>query len=163
MSFASVLRAAGLALVLAAPMALAGCTLTPVHGGAGQIAPLALTYAEPNSRLEQVAYQALSARFDQGGPESPEVRLRVSTGATRLGLSATRSPVTERMITATLTYSVVQNGETLASGSRQASANYHTTGQTVADDAARAGAEEQAIRAAAETVRLALIAELGAR
>lgn len=163
MSFVSVLRTAGLALVLAAPMALAGCTLTPVHGNAGQVAPLALSYAEPNSRLEQVAYQALSARFDQGGPESPEVALRVSVGNTRLGVSATRSPVTERMITATVTYTLVQNGVTLASGSRQASANYHTTGQTVADDAARIGAEEQATRAAAETVRLALIAELGVR
>jgi hypothetical protein len=48
----------------------------------------------------------------------------------------------------------------LTSGRRDASVGYQTSGQYLADDFARAGAQEQAARAAAENVRLALIAAL---
>ena len=49
----------------------------------------------------------------------------------------------------------------MSAGTRSATAGYRTNGQIVADDAARAAAEEQAARSAAETIRLALLADLG--
>jgi LPS-assembly lipoprotein len=51
----------------------------------------------------------------------------------------------------------------VAGGTRSATTGYRTTGQSIADDAARTAAEEQAAKAAAETVRLALLAVLQAR
>ena len=161
MWFANAARAAGLALILAAPIALSGCTLTPVYGEAATAeAALALSYAEPASRLEQIVYQTLSDRLGGQSAGAPEFSARVSTSATRIGLSGVPSPVTDRQVVATISYRVA-NGETvLASGTRSATAGYQTTGQILADQAAQAGAEQQATRAAAETVRLALIAAL---
>lgn len=161
MWFASALRAAGLALVLSAPIALGGCTLTPVYGDAAATgAALALTYAEPSSRLEQIVYQELSGRLGTSGPGAPLFSANVAVSATSIGLSDVPSPVTDRQVVATITYSVTQGETILADGTRSATSGYQTTGQIVADQAAQKGAEEQATRAAAETVRLALIAAL---
>lgn len=164
MSFARVFRAAALALAVSAPVALAGCTLTPVYGDpAAARSNLALNYAEPETRLEQVVYQTLSARLNSTDTSAPVFSASVSAGASRLGVSEISSPLTDYLVTATINYTVTQNGTTLASGRRTGTASYQTTGQYVADDAARANAQEQAARAAAETVRLALIAELAAQ
>lgn len=161
MWFAEPFRAAALALVLAAPLALGGCTLTPVYGEAAVAGEaLALSYAEPQTRLEQVLYQTLSARLGRAETGAPEFSATVGTSATRIGLSSVPGPVSDRQVVATVTFSVVRDGAVLASGRRSATAGYQTTGQIVADQAALTGAEEQATRAAAETVRLALIAAL---
>lgn len=160
MSFASVFRAAALGLALSASLALSGCTLTPVYGDAAARSSLALSYAEPETRLEQVVYQTLSARLGSDDPSAPRFSATVSAGASRLGVSELSSPLTDYLVTATITYTVTQNGTTLASGRRTGTASYQTTGQYLADDTARANAQEQAARAAAEAVRLALIAAL---
>ena len=161
MWFADRLRAAGLALALAAPIALGGCTLTPVYGDAAATsAALALSYAEHDSRLEQIVYSELSGRLGAGNAGAPLFSARVAVSATGIGLSDVPSPVTDRQVVATISYNVTQDGVVLASGSRSATSGSPTTGQIVADQAARTGAEEQATRAAAGTVRLALIAAL---
>lgn len=161
MWFANALRAAGLALVLCAPFALGGCTLTPVYGDAAATnAALTLAYAEPSSRLEQIVYQELSGRFGTGGAGAPVFSASVAVSTTSIGLSDVPSPVTNQQVVATIAYSVTRDGVVLTSGSRSATSGYQTTGQIVADQAAQAGAQEQATRAAAETVRLALIAAL---
>ncbi|SDG22307.1 hypothetical protein [Pelagibacterium luteolum] len=136
--------------------------MTPVYGDAAATqSVLALTYAEPQSRLEQVFYRELSARLSAPhNPNAPELSARVSVSATRLGLSEVASPVVDRQIVANVTYSVTRDGAVIASGSRRASANYQTTGQIVGDDEARINAQEAAVRAAADMVRLALLAEL---
>lgn len=161
MSFASVFRAAALGFALSASLALSGCTLTPVYGDAAAArSSLALSYAEPETRLEQVVYQTLSARLGSDDPSAPRFSATVSAGVSRLGVSELSSPLTDYLVTATITYTVAQNGTTLTSGSRTGTASYQTTGQYLADDTARANAQEQAARAAAEAVRLALIAAL---
>lgn len=161
MWFADTFRSAGLALVLSAPIALAGCTLTPVYGDAAATNDaLALAYAEPGSRLEQVVYQQLSKRLGEGGPGAPVFSATVAISVTSIGLSDVPSPITDQQVVATIDYSVTRDDAIIASGARSASAGYQTTGQLVADQAAGAGAQEQATRAAADTVRLALIAAL---
>lgn len=164
MSFARVYRALCLGAALTAAVSLAGCTLTPVYGGAnGADARLALSYAEPETRLEQVVYHALSDRLGPNVAGAPQFSAQVASSSTRIGLSSIPGPTTEHQLTITITYSVVDDSMNLTGGVRSATAGYRTTGQIVADDAARATAEEQAAKAAAETVRLALLADLQAR
>lgn len=157
----SILRAAAFALAVSAPLVLAGCTLTPVYGDAAAArSELALNYAEPSSRLEQIVYQTLSARLRPGDAGAPTLSATVSSSASRTGLADVASPMTDRQITVTINYSVTRDGTVVTSGRRDASVGYQTSGQYLADDSARAGAQEQAARAAAENVRLALIAAL---
>lgn len=152
-------------LALAASLMLAGCTLTPVHGGStgGTMDPIALNYAEPQSRLEQVVYQTLGARFRSGDALSPMLSARVSARSSRIGLSSVSSPVTDHQIDVTIVFEVTENDTVVASGSRSGTALYQTTDQSVANDAALRKAEDQAARAAADAVRLALIAALPAQ
>ncbi|WP_417579063.1 LPS assembly lipoprotein LptE [Pelagibacterium sp.] len=164
MSFAKPIRAACLGTVLATASLLAGCTFTPVYGDAALAnQTLALTYTEPNTRLEQLVYRALTAKLGTGKANAPQLSAQVSITATEIGLAAVSGAVSNYQLTATVTYSVLQNGQSIANGSRSATAFYQTNGQIIADDAARSGAEEQAVTAAAETVRLALIADLTAK
>ncbi|HWJ88168.1 MAG TPA: hypothetical protein VNS12_08875 [Pelagibacterium sp.] len=162
---ASAVRRTMPGLALAASLMLAGCTLAPVHGSStgSTIAPIALNYAEPQSRLEQIVYQTLGARFRSGDATSPVVWARVSARSSQIGLSRVASPVTDRQIDVTIVFEVTENNTVVASGSRSATALYQTTDQSVADDAALRKAEDQAARAAADAVRLALIAALPAR
>lgn len=162
MSFARIVRAACLGVALAAAGLSAGCTLTPVYGDAALSSQsVTLRYAEPETRLEQVVYQTLSGRFGPATADAPQFSAQVSSSATRIGLSDVPGPISEYQLTVTITYRVEQNGVRMSAGTRSATAGYRTNGQIVADDAARAAAEEQAARSAAETVRLALLADLG--
>lgn len=164
MSFAKTFRTVYIGAVLVASGLLAGCTLTPVYGEAAMASQsLALTYAEPETRLEQLVYRTLSGRLGSADIGAPQFSARVSSRTTRIGLSNVSGPVGENQIAIAITYRVVQNGTTIASGTRTATIGYRTTGQIVADDAARTTAEEQAVRSAAESVRLALLAGLQAQ
>jgi LPS-assembly lipoprotein len=161
MLFAKGLSAFCLGIALAAAGLLAGCTLTPVYGDAAKSSQgLALSYAEPETRLEQVVYRTLSGRLGPTRADAPHLSAQVSSSAAQIGLSAVPGPLSDYKLTVTITYRVQQDGVEIASGTRSATAGYQTNGQIVADDAARAGAEEQAAKAAAEMVRLALLADL---
>jgi hypothetical protein len=59
-----------------------------------------------------------------------------------------------------VSYTLVVDGAVVGSGTRRATAGYATIGQGLADDAAYNDALERAARAAAETVRLSLLADL---
>lgn len=160
----SILRAAAFALAVSAPLVLAGCTLTPVYGDAAAArSELALNYAEPSSRLEQIVYQTLSARLRPGDTDAPTLSATVSSSSSPVGLTENVGPMTDRQMTVTINYSVTRDGTVVTSGRRDASVGYQTSGQYLADDSARAGAQEQAARAAAENVRLALIAALASQ
>lgn len=145
------------------PLALAGCTsFRPVYGENGIGAErIALSYAKPTSRLEQIIYRDLALNLGRaaGGP-----LLTVATKTNNRAL--TRSDVArpsqqrEAVVTATIEVkdaagSVVYNGE------RSAAASYSTDGQGLADAEALRNAEERAAHALAETIRLTLIAALG--
>jgi len=161
MSWSSSRRGALLAILCGA-LTLAGCTIAPVHGDRAGITtdPLPLAFASPGSRLEQVFYQTLAARLGtSGAPDAPLVTARVSTSASNTGLSDRREPATDRQVVATITYSIEKLGEIVASGRRTATAAYRATGQIVADDAARQNADEEAVRAAAQSVIAALLSD----
>ena len=157
-------KRAGLVAVALSCLVMAGCTLAPVHGGSSGVNALNLTYAEPLTRPEQLFYRHISSRFAPStAVETGELSASIRISSSRIGLASVSSPVGDHQLTATATYRVVREGQPLASGSRSATANYQTTGQIVGDDAARANAEEQAVRAVAEQVRLVLLGELTER
>lgn len=159
MSWFSTRRGALLALA-GATLVLAGCTIAPVHSDRGTItsAPLPLAYASPDTRLEQVFYQTLAARLGTSdAPDAPIVTARVSSSASDIGLSDRPEPVTDRQAIATVTYQVEKSGEIIVSDRRTATAAYRSTGQVLADDIARQKADEDAVRAAAQSVIAALL------
>lgn len=149
-------------LVLLAPMlAVAGCTgLTPVYSDAAMAQKtFAFNFAKPNSRLDQVAYQELASRFPNAAPDAPTLAVSISAGGRQLTRSATDNPVTNSEAGAygTLTITDAQ-GKQLFVASRNASSSYQTNGQVFADTEAYKAATEQATRAVAESLRLAVLA-----
>lgn len=146
-------------LALAGP-ALSGCTLSPVYwNGEATQSNLVLNFAEPNSRLEQVFYQRLDALGITASPQAPTLRVSIGISESRVGLSSASSPVSDRQVIATASYSVSENGTVIASGKRTAVSGYQRVGQAFTDDRAQANAEEQAVTRVAEAVRLALLAQ----
>jgi len=154
---------AGLALAMAT--ALGACSFTPVYSGtlAGQPL-LELAYAKPSSRLEQVIYQELALRLGSSdAAAAPLAQVTVSSSAATIGLSATANPNKPQRVTVTATLTVTRRDGTAGrplSFTRQASADYTTSGQVLADNAAAVEAGERAAKAAAESLRLALLASL---
>lgn len=153
------------ALLLALPLALGACTgLTPVYGDRGTAAAVTqpLAFATPTSRVEQVVYQELGLRFAKAAPgqDAPLLTVAVSVGTASRGRSA--APFTSYVATATAQITLTRDGEVLFEGTRKAEAPYSSRGQAFADRQAEAAAGEQAARAVAESVRLAVIAALAA-
>ena len=139
---------------------LAACTITPVHDRQGAAGPqIALRYAEPATRLEQVFYQELSLHLPESRDTlAPLLTVSLSTANQRIGESRVASPVVERQVIVQAHYRLERDGELIASGTRSATAGFQAVGQVIADDEALANAQERAVRAAAQTVRQALYA-----
>lgn len=145
---------------------LAGCSsFTPVYSGALAAMPsLGLSYAKPNSRLEQVIYQELSLRLGSSDEvTAPLASLLVNYGAADMMLSRTDNPSkpVEATVTASLTITPRDNSGTAAKTfTRTATANYTRNDQVLADRAALDEALERAAKAVAESLRLAVLADL---
>jgi LPS-assembly lipoprotein len=150
----------GLALLL--PLALAGCSsLQPVYGDNGIGAErLALSYAKPTTRLEQIIYQDLALSFGKAS-SGPLLTVVTSTSNRRLTRSDVSRPSTQREAVVSADIEVKgADGTVLFAGKRSAAASYSVDGQGLADTEAVRNAEEQAARALAETIRLTLIGVL---
>jgi hypothetical protein len=155
--FASVLLGLG--------TALGACSFSPVYSGALASQPLLdLAYAKPTSRVEQVIYQELALRFGSSdAPTAPLATVVASVAVADTMLSATANPAkaVEASVTATLTIAARDGSATPPqSFTRTATAGYTRTGQVLADNAAAADAAERAAKAAAESLRLAVLAAL---
>lgn len=167
------LRAGLLALALCAPLALASCTsFTPVYGDNGIVnSELELRYAAPANRLDQIIYQQLALRLGKSNnPNAPLVTVTTSAKSRSLP-TADVSPVDNRQVTVTaaITITTVETPatdttpevlKTLFSASRNASADYTTGPQSLANQQAAQEAQERAAKALADTVRLTIIAAL---
>lgn len=166
MSWSRLLRAGLVAAAFGAALTLSACSgIRPVYGPTGVInEKLAFSYAEPNSRLDQIIIQELMLRLGKGGgPDAPQIRISTASGARGLTRTDVEKPRKQKEASVTATYTVVSaDGEVLMTGSRKASAQYETVGQVLADEAAAADARERAARAVADTIRLSILAELAA-
>ena len=165
MSLSSSMRSIALAaILLGGATALGACSFTPVYSGALASQPmLELAYAKPTTRLEQIIYQELALRLGSSeATTAPLVMATVATTRVALGSSATANPNKPYRVTVTATLSVTPrdgSGSPL-SFTRMASADYTTSSQVMANNAAATEAQERAARAAAESLRLALLASL---
>jgi len=155
-----------IAMTLGSATALAGCTLSPVYNS-GRLAEsprLNFAYAKPNSRLEQIVYQDLALRFgasDSATAPLLRVAISVSTGGTALSRSANPNNPAQAIVNATLTITPRDGSATPPIRvTRFASAGYTTAGQVLPNTEARIDAEERAATAVAESLRLAILAEL---
>tara|TARA_R110002124_G_scaffold109676_12_gene262870 strand:+ start:9498 stop:10004 length:507 start_codon:yes stop_codon:yes gene_type:complete len=150
-------------LVLSAAIALGGCSFTPVYSGAtgGQTA-LAMAYAEPTDRLQQVIYQELTARLGRSeAPTAPLASLEVTSSAGDMVVTTTTNPAKPMKftVTANLTITARDGSQTPPrSFTRTATANYTRSSQVLGDSAAAQEAGERAARSVAESLRLALLA-----
>ena len=158
-------RSFALAGFLAAAAALAGCSFSPVYSGTLASQPmLNLAFAKPNSRLEQVVYQELALRFGSSeAATAPLVTVSIASTSSAVAMSVTDNPnkLQRSVVNATLTLTYRDGSAAKPqSFTRQATAEYTTSGQVLADTAAANEAAERAARAAAESLRLALLASL---
>ena len=164
-SAAGLARAMAVAGLACAVTTLGACSFSPVYSGTLASQPmLNLAFAKPTTRLEQVVYQELALRFgSSNAPTAPLATVSVSSAAGGIGLSATTNPnkLYRAVVTATLT--IARRDGTDAkplSFTRQAAAEYTTSGQVLADTAAANEAAERAAKAVAESLRLAMLASL---
>ena len=159
----SPLRRGLLALALLAPIALAGCSsLRPVYGDAGSVQTrIAMSYAKPNSRLEQIIIQDLALRLGSSkDPDAPKINIAASAGSRVLTRTGVAKPVSQHEVAVSASYTVTAGGEVVAQGSRRASASYSSSGQVLADEAAYKDAVERAGHEVAESIRLAILGQL---
>jgi hypothetical protein len=167
-SFKTPLRTLLVSIGFLAPAALlAGCVLTPVYSdGARARHGVALAYAEPNSRLEQIVYQELGRSFGpDSGKGAPLVQVSISPGARAVVHTVNPGIKTNYEMAVTGTITIVQPGpepKTILQATRHASASYTTDGQVLADNAAEVEAAERATRALAESFRLTMLATFAA-
>jgi hypothetical protein len=149
-----------------------GCSFRPVYqtNAAGLDATgLAFDMAKPNSRLEQIIYQELSFRF-ASSENLPKLQVVATSGerdpsrsatprTTRDGVAIGRAETKEVTVTATAV--VTRPGEETFTVTRIATALYNSISpkSVLAMSVAQEKAQEDAAKAAAESLRLALLAE----
>lgn len=144
---------------------LGGCSFSPVYRDAAASQPLLeLAYAKPTTRLEQVIYQELGLRFAAStAPTAALATVTASAAGATIGLSVTDNPNKLSRVTVTATLTLAARDGSAAEPrrfTRQASADYTTSGQVLADNAAATDTAERAAKAAAESLRLALLAAI---
>lgn len=149
-------------LVLAATLGLAGCSgLAPVYGERGLAQRLPLAYSKPATRLDQIIIQDLALRLGRSsGPDAALVTITSTAGSRELTRTDVSTPREEQEVTVRVSYTLVAGDRILGAGTRTATAGYATVGQAQADEAAYDDAAARAARAAAETVRLSILADL---
>jgi hypothetical protein len=152
-----------MAAALAVALPLAGCTtLTPLYGDQGLTSEkIALVYATPANRLEQVIYQELALRLGKAAGNAPEVAVTATSSSKALTTGNITSPNRQRqmIVSATITLTST-DGSVLFSGKRSAAADYTTNASALANQQAETEAAERAAKALAETIRLTLLAAL---
>lgn len=151
-------------MLLAAGALMGACSFQPVYSGTLASQPtLDLAYAKPTTRLEQIIYQDLALRL--GSSAAATASLASVSVATGSGGNSVRSvsdgatDFAQTAVTATLT--ITPRGPAAGTPqtiTRTATAQYTTTGQVLADNAAATDASERAAKAVAESLRLGVLA-----
>lgn len=150
-------------VLLGAGAMLGACSFTPVYGGATAAQPtLSLAYAKPASRLEQIIYQELALRFGRADAAAARLAMvTVSTATAAIGMSATANPHKLARVTVTATLNISdRDGANPLTITRHATADYTTSDQVMANQTSATEAGERAAKAAAESLRLGILATL---
>jgi LPS-assembly lipoprotein len=151
-----------MAVALTAP--LAACTgLMPVYGERGLgTETVAVAYAIPNNRLEQIIYQDLALRLGNSAGVVPVVKISASRDDVALTNNLVTAPNRQRQMKVTAKVTVTDiDGEVMFSGTRVQTADYTTDEQALANQQAADDAARRAALLLAQTIRLEVIAALG--
>jgi LPS-assembly lipoprotein len=158
------LRRGLLVLLLATSVAsLPGCTMTPVYGDRGlDASSMALSYASPQTRLEQVIYQELALSFGaDAGPTAPTIRVSTVSSARDLTRTGSPDPQPLKEVTVTAVATITSpSGQVLPTITRSATASYRGGPQVLANTIAFDEAAERAAKSVAEALRLAIFSTL---
>ncbi len=158
------LRAGAIVLALLSAPVLAACSgLTPVYGPGGVTAQqVALLYAKPGNRIEQLIYQDLALKLGKASGSAPLLTVSAQSFARDLtSTDATTVPAEQKELEVSANVKLTDvNGRTLFSGMRSATADYTTDAQGLASDAAVADATKRAALALADTIRLTVLGAL---
>ena len=167
MSWSSFARPALLAAsMLASGAFLGACSFQPVYSGALASNPtVQIAYAKPTTRLEQVVYQELALRLGSSASEmAPLATVSVALSSAYIGgMTAAPGVHGPARVTATATLTITRRDGSKVEPvviTRMATADYTTNSQVLANNTAYAEAGERAAKAAAESLRLAVLAEL---
>jgi LPS-assembly lipoprotein len=145
--------------LFAVTVVLAGCSFTPVYGPGSIAADLGFSYAEPDTRTQQIVYQDLMASFT-GPPSAGFVAIAITATTRAVSRTASGSLFTGRQKVLSAKVSVTDGADAanvLFSDAFETSATFETSGQVLADRAAEADAETRAAHALAQTIRLAFL------
>lgn len=163
MSSSRRLRLAALVMAGLAMPVLSACSgVTPVYGPGGVTSQqVALLYARPSNRFEQVIYEDLALKLGKASGPAPTLSVNVNAFSRDLTSDSVAAPTSQKQeqVSAAIRLTDV-NGRLIFSGMRSASADYTTNSQGLASDRA---AEDAAIRAAhalADTIRLTVLGAL---
>lgn len=156
------------ALALATAMSLAACSgFHPVYGPGGVAQQqVALIYAAPANRTEQIIYEDLALKLGKASGNAPTLKLSTQSFARELTVESTSAAAKlpnlqmEMEVTANITLTDV-NGKVIFSGMRSAVADYTSNSQGLANDAASADAIKRAALSLSDTIRLTLLSALG--
>jgi hypothetical protein len=150
-----------LAAALTAP--LAACTgLMPVYSERGLgTETVAVAYAAPNNRVEQIIYQDLALRLGKSSGAVPVVKISATRNDVALTNNLVTAPNRQRQMRVTAKVSVTDvDGEVIFSGTRAQTADYTTDAQALANQQAEDDAARRAALLLAQTIRLEVIAAL---
>jgi hypothetical protein len=147
-------------LVLLLP--LAGCSgLRPVYGDGGlDQQRLAISYAEPNSRLEQIIYKDLALKLGRGDG-GPTVTVATTQSNRDLTIAVINQARSRSQVTVVATVTVRDaDGTTLYTGRLSQAADYTVGPQVLANQEASEDAADKAAHLLADTIRLAILGAL---
>lgn len=151
------------ALALIALVALGGCSLTPVYQSASGLDPAVvdrIAYADPETRAEQIVYQALKFALGEGEGATLVLTLSTSTDTSRVSRIASDDPAEPYQLELTGRYTLVDAADPetpVLSETRSATATFTRGPQASANAAAQTDAEERAARRLADIIRARLL------
>lgn len=157
------------ALVAAAAIGLAGCTIAPVYGTGPtgrSITPelAAISIETPSGRVEQVVRNTLLFAFTGGGAAaSPRynLRLNVSTSETLVGVTRVAvSPSYSVDVAIAYELSDLRTRTVLTRGVARGVASYDRSNQGFANERAKREAEDRAAVSGADEIRLRIASDL---
>lgn len=157
------MRRAVLIAALAGALTLAGCTgFAPVYDASGPgTSAVALRYASPGNRLEQIIYEDLALRFAPPSGKAPLVSVRTRARNSNLTSDLVSTAQDPHRVTLSAQVRVTSaSGKVLFSGTRVATADYNTDAQVLANGQAANDAAERAAHLLADTIRLTILGVL---
>lgn len=141
--------------------AVSACTtFAPVYSSRIGTEQVAISYASPTSRIEQIIYQDLALRLGRNRPGAPLLTVNASQASVTLA-DDSALPQSQRRMTVSANIVLTDAGGTpIFTGTRSATADYASGPQVVANSQAESDAAARAAHQLADTIRLVVLGAL---